>query len=60
MGFCYLPLERIKMGQDGLLLFTPDKAKLTVNSKKETNGRVKIAQESKWAKNQDGLVSFTP
>ena len=42
------------MGQDGLLLFTPGRVKLTVNSKKETNGRVKIAQESKWAKRQNG------
>ena len=27
-----------------------------MNSKKETNGRVKVGQESKWAKSQDGLL----
>ena len=34
MGCCRLP---------------PEKAELTVNSKKETNGRVKMGQESRWA-----------
>ena len=34
MGYCCLPPERVE---------------LTVNSKKETNGRVKIGQESRWA-----------
>ena len=34
MSCCCLPHERVK---------------LTVNSKKETNGRFKIGQESKWA-----------
>ena len=38
----------------GLLLFTPDRVKLTVNSKKETNSRVKMGKESKWAKSQNG------
>ena len=45
MGCCCLPPERVK---------------LTVNSKKETNGRVKVGQESKWAKDQHGLLLFTP
>ena len=45
MGFCSLP---------------PDRVKLVVNSKKETNSRVKIGKESKWAKSQDGLLLFTP
>ena len=35
MGFCYL---------------APDRVKLTVNSKKETNSRVKMGKESKWAR----------
>ena len=39
MSFCCLPPERVK---------------LTVNSKKETNGRVKMGQESKWAWSQNG------
>ena len=59
-------------GQDGLLLFTPervkmgccclppDRVKLTVNSKKETNSRLRMGKESKWAKGQDGLLLFTP
>ena len=34
MGHCCLPPERVK---------------LTVSSKKETNGRVKMGQESRWA-----------
>ena len=38
----------------------PDRVKLTVNSKKETNSRVKMGKESKWAKSQDGLLFFTP
>ena len=33
MGFCYLPPERVK---------------LTVNSKKETNSRIKMEQGSRW------------
>ena len=49
------------MGQDGLLLLAPervkicrcclppDRVKLTVNSKKETNSRVKMGQGSTWA-----------
>ena len=35
--------------QDRLLLVTPDRVKLTVKSKKETNSRVKMGQESKRA-----------
>ena len=34
MGWCHLPPERVK---------------LTVNTKKETNGRVKMGQGSRWA-----------
>ena len=34
--------------------FTPERVQLTVNSRKETNGRVKMA------KSQDGLLLFTP
>ena len=51
MGFCYLPPERIKMGQDGL---PSDRVKLTVNTKKETNVRAKIGQQSNWATSQNG------
>ena len=59
MDFCYiyLPPERIKMG---FCCLPPDRVKLTVNSKKETSSRVKMSQESKWAKDQDGLLVFTP
>ena len=38
----------------------PDRIKLTVKSKIETSSRVKMGQESKWAKDQDGLLLFTP
>ena len=34
-GYCCLP---------------PEKVELTVNSKKETNGRAKMGQELRWAK----------
>ena len=56
MGFCYLPLKEPKWEkvQDGLMLFPPDRVKLTVNSKKETKGRVKMG------KGQDGLLLFSP
>ena len=45
---------RVKMGQEsrwakgqvGLPLCTPERVELTVNSQKETNGRVKMVQES--------------
>ena len=30
-------------------LFTPERVELTVNTKKEANGRLKIGQETKWA-----------
>ena len=43
-----------------LCYLAPDKVKLTVNSKKETNSRVKMGKESKWAKGQDELLLFTP
>ena len=45
MDFCYLPPERVKMG---FCCLPPDRVKLTVNSRKETNSRVK------WAKSQNG------
>ena len=45
MGSCCLPFDRVK---------------LTLNTKKEINSKVKIAQEAKWAKNQDELISFIP
>ena len=32
----------------------PERVELTMNSKKETNGRVKMGQLSKWAKSQNG------
>ena len=35
--------------QDELLLFTPDRVNLTLNSKKETMGRVKMDKGSRWA-----------
>ena len=41
MGSSYLPPERVKMGCCCLL---PDTVKLLVNSKKETNSRVKMGQ----------------
>ena len=44
----------------GYCCLLPERVELTVNSKKETNGMVKIGQESKWAKGQDGLLWFTP
>ena len=44
MDFCSLP---------------PDRVKLAVNSKKETNSRVKMGKESKLAKSQDRLLLFT-
>ena len=67
-------------GQDGLLLFTPwksqnggccclppDRVKLIVNSKKETNSRVKMGEGSRWAsviypwiRVKMGLLLFTP
>ena len=33
----------------GYFCFHPEIVELTVNSKKETNGRVKMGQESRWA-----------
>ena len=33
----------------GLCYLAPDRVKLTVNSKKETNSRVKMGQGSRWA-----------
>ena len=42
------------------MLFSPDRFQLTVNSKKETNSRVKMGKESKWGKGQDGLLLLPP
>ena len=52
-----LPPERVKMG---CCCLPPDRVKLTMNNKKEANSRIKMVQESKWTKDQDGLVSFAP
>ena len=38
--------EKFKMG---CCCLPPDRVNLTVNSKKETKGRVKMDQESRWA-----------
>ena len=46
MGFCYLPFERVKMS---CCFLPPDRAELLVNSKKETNSKVKMGQRSRWA-----------
>ena len=46
MGFRYLPPEKVKME---CCCLPPDWVKLTVNSKKETNSRVKMGQGSRWA-----------
>ena len=43
----------------GLCYLAPDRVKLTVNSKKETNSRVKMGRV-KMGKGQDGLLLFTP
>ena len=48
---------RVKMGYYCL---PPESVKLTMNSKKETNDRVKMGQESRWARSQYGLLLFTP
>ena len=40
----------------GFCCLLPDRVKLAVNSKKETNSRVKMGKESKWAKGQDWLL----
>ena len=44
----------------GLCYLAPARVKLTVNSKKETNSRVKMGKESKWGKGQDGLLLLPP
>ena len=44
----------------GLCYLAPDRVKLTVNSKKETNSRVKMDKESKWGKGQDELLLLPP
>ena len=44
----------------GYCCLSPDRVEVKVNSKKKTNGRVKMDQESKRAKGQDGLLLFTP
>ena len=65
MSCCCLPPERVKLIVNsrvkmGWCCLPPDWVKLTVNSKKETNCRVKMGKESKWANSQDGLLLFTP
>ena len=41
---------RVKMGQGSRVLLTPLKSRTNVEQqKRETNGRVKMSQESKWA-----------
>ena len=66
MSCCCLPSDRVKLivnsrVERGLCYLAPDKIKLTVvNSKKETNSRVKMGKLSKWAKGQDGFLLFTP
>ena len=45
MGSCCLPHDRVKPA---------------VNSKKETNSKVKMGKGSRWAKGQNGLSLFTP
>ena len=48
---------RVKMG---FCCLSPDRVKLAVNSKKETNSKVKMGKETKWAKGQDWLLFLTP
>ena len=50
-AFVIYHLKESKWGEGhyGLLLFTPDRVKLAVNSKKKTNNRVKMGKGSKWA-----------
>ena len=38
----------------GYWCLPPERVEVTVNSKKETNGMVKMGQGSKWAKSQNG------
>ena len=45
LGYCCLP---------------PGTVEVTVNSKKERSGRVKMGQVIKWVKAQDRLLLFTP
>ena len=43
---------RVKMGQgsrSATVAPLPERVELTVNSRKETNGRVKMGNESRWA-----------
>ena len=52
MGCCYLPLWKSHNGAKvlmGCCCLPPDRVKLAVNSKKETNSRVKMGQGSRWA-----------
>ena len=51
------------MGQESIwaaIVYSPERVELAVNSTKETIGRVKKGQESKWAKGQDGPLLFNP
>ena len=65
MSCWFLPPDRVKLIVNsrvkmGCFCLPPDWVKLTVNSKRETKSRVKMGKESKWAKDQDGLLLFTP
>ena len=58
--FTPYPLKESKRAKMGCCCLPPDRVKLTVKSKKQTNSKVKMAQESNWAKGQDGPMLFTP
>ena len=38
----------------------PERVELIANSKNKVNGMVHMGQGSKWAKDQDGILLFTP
>ena len=44
----------------GYCCLLPKRGELTVNSKTETNDRVRMGKESRWGTSQDGLLLFTP
>ena len=48
---------RVKMGY---CCSPPERVELTLNSNKETNGRLKMDQESKWGNAEDRQLLFTP
>ena len=52
LSFCYLPPLKSQNGAKiimGCCCLPPDRVKLAVNSKKETNSRVKMGKGSRWA-----------